>query len=157
MEKQILKGYKGAVDRLGNFYPFTKAEVLSACHDKGFRVLALEVLKEDPRISFLQVKDNLEHPEYYKVNYQDFDYKALAIDFLGLCSFSIYGKQLGSYAAIEVPNPSIYGYAITREQQETLCKLVEINQCSLESLRPIFQTTTYETTLGYQYEKLPKE
>ncbi len=152
-DKKIQKGYKGAVDRLGNFYPFEKAEVLTASHDKNFRRLTLEELGQDPRIAFLEVKDTLPHPEFYDVNYQDYDFKALAIDFLGFCSFSIYGEQLGNYAAIEVPNPNIYGYSITREQQETLCKLVEINHCSLESLKPVFQTKTYDVVLGYQYEK----
>ena len=112
------------------------------CHDRNFRLLTLGELQEDPRILFESVKEQLEHPEFYAVNYQDYDFKALSIDFLGLCSFTIYGDKLDNYAIVEVPDPKIYGYRITKEQQETLCELVRINRCSLDSLRPIFQTRT---------------
>ncbi len=137
------KGMKGAVLRNGDFYSFDSVNNITACHNANFRYLTLEILKTDPRMLFENVRSQLEHPEYYDVNYSDYDYKALAIDFLGLCNFTIYGTHLGSYAAIEVPDPRIYGYKITKEEQDTLIKLVKINQCSLESLRPIFKEDNY--------------
>ncbi len=158
MEKKnqsLPKGYTGAVDRLGQFYPFERAEVINASHSRKFRELTLNILRTAPRIHFEKVKGQLEHPEYYAVNYQDYDYKALAIDFLGFCVFSIYGNKLGGYAAIEVPDPEIYGYSITKEQQETLCHLVMINHCHIDSLKPIFQMEPYTTKMN-QYEKIRK-
>lgn len=156
MEKYSLpnlpKGVKGAVDRNGDFYSFGSVNSLGACHDVGFRYLTLEVLKRDPRIRFEVLKNSLEHPEYYAVNYADYDFKALAIDFLGICNFAVYGTQLNNYAAIEVPNPCIAGFHVIREQQDTLIQLVKINHCSLESLRPIFSKEEYFT----KYVKVKK-
>lgn len=137
------KNTTGAVDRNGDFYAFASSEKLASVHNNGFRILTLEVLKRDPIIRFEKLKSNIEHPEYYATNYGEYDFKALAIDFLGLCSFTIYGTELDNYAPIEVPIPKIGGFKITREQQDTLIQLVKINYCSIESLRPIFRHEEY--------------
>lgn len=81
------RGIKGAVLRNGDFYGFDSVNMLSACHNSGFRYLTLEILNKDPKVLFESVKNELEHPEYYAVNYADYDYKALAIDFFRFMYF----------------------------------------------------------------------
>lgn len=113
---ELEKGYRGIIDRYGDFYALDEIGNIDPIHQK------IDLDQDTKKI-------------YYLRN-QIPDYRAMFIDVLGYCNYDAYPSS--DFAIIEVPNPKINNYQITKEQQNTIIKLVKLNKNSTKSLNPIF-------------------
>lgn len=132
---ELEKGYRGIVDRFGDFYALDEIGNIDPIHQK----MVPSYLKDND-IDIIEKFQNLDLDEktkkiYYLRNGIP-DYRAMIIDVLGYCNYDAYPSS--DFAVIEVPNPKINNYQITKEQQNTLIKLVKLNKNSTKSLNPIF-------------------
>ena len=122
---ELEKGYRGIVDRFGDFYALDEIGNIDPIHQE-----MLPKYLKDNGIDIVDKFKNLDLDEktkkiYYLRNGIP-DYRAMLIDVLGYCNYDAY------------PNPKINNYQITKEQQNTLIKLVKLNKNSTKSLNPIF-------------------
>ena len=132
---ELEKGYRGIVDRFGDFYALDEIGNIDPIHQemlpKYLKDNGIDIVDKFEKIDLDQDTKKI----YYLRN-QIPDYRAMLIDVLGYCNYDAYPSS--DFAIIEVPNPKINNYQITKEQQNTLIKLVKLNKNSTKSLNPIF-------------------
>ena len=132
---ELEKGYRGIVDRFGDFYALDEIGNIDPIHQemlpKYLKDNGIDIVDKFEKIDLDQDTKKI----YYLRN-QIPDYRAMLIDVLGYCNYQAYPSS--DFAIIEVPNPKINNYQITKEQQNTLIKLVKLNKNSTKSLNPIF-------------------
>lgn len=133
---QIEKGYKGVIDRLGNFYALDDIHSTLPVHQDKIQELLKEKLNINIINEFYKHSVPMEIQKNYFFGGNIPDYKSMIIDFLGFCNYETYAHN--PYAIIDVPNPRVANYQITREQQNTLIQLVTLNKNNLKSLDPIY-------------------
>ena len=127
---ELEKGYRGIVDRFGDFYALDEIGNIDPIHQE-----MLPKYLKDNEIDIVDKFEKIDLDEktkkiYYLRNGIP-DYRAMLIDVLGYCNYDAYPSS--DFAIIEVPNPKI-----NKEQQNTLIKLVKLNKNSTKSLNPIF-------------------
>ncbi len=147
--KELEKGYKGIIDRFGNFYAIDEIENVDPIHQE----MIPKHLK-DIDVNILEIFQKLDlDSETRKVYYFGRtipDYRSMIVDVLGYCNYDAYPNN--DFAIIDVPNPRINHYQITKEQQNTLIKLVDLNKNSTKSLKPIFSANQSLLMQIYQME-----
>ena len=133
--EELEKGYRGVIDRFGSFYALDNIGNIDPIHQemlpKYLQDNGIDIVDKFEKIDLDQGTKRI----YYLRNKIP-DYRAMLIDVLGYCNYDVYPNS--DFAIIEVPNPKINNYQITREQQNTLIKLVQLNKNSLRSLDPIY-------------------
>ncbi len=147
--KELEKGYKGIIDRFGNFYAIDRIENIDPIHQK----MIPEHLKDidiDIVELFQKLKLDSETRKVYFFGRTIPDYRSMIVDVLGYCNYDAYPNN--DFAIIDVPNPRINHYQITKEQQNTLIKLVDLNKNSTKSLKPIFSANQSLLMQIYQME-----
>lgn len=133
---EIPKGYKGVIDRLGNFYALDVTSSKLPIHQIKLKELLTEILNINIMNEFYKYSLPIKVQKNYFFGGDIPDYKSMMIDFLGFCNYEVYPNN--PYAVIDIPNPQIANYQITKEQQNSLIQLVTLNKNSSKSLNPIF-------------------
>lgn len=147
--KELEKGYKGIIDRAGDFYALDEISSISEVHQKAIKEyldsIGVNILEKFNRLS---LDDDTKRIYFFRPGIVD--YRAMIIDVLGYCNYEAYPNN--DYAVIEVPNPKIANYQITREQQNTLIRLVDLNGNAPNSIAPIFSANQSLLLEIYQIE-----
>lgn len=147
--EKLEKGYKGIIDRYGNFYAIDKIENVEPIHQEMIPRHLNEI-----GINIVEILENLnldsKTKKVYYFGQSIPDYRSMIVDVLGYCNYESYPNN--DFAVIDVPDPKINHHQITKEQQNTLIKLVDLNKNSTKSLKPIFSANQSLLMQIYQME-----
>ena len=105
---ELEKGYRGIVDRFGDFYALDEIGNIDPIHQemlpKYLKDNGIDIVDKFEKIDLDQDTKKI----YYLRN-QIPDYRAMLIDVLGYCNYDAYPSS--DFAIIEVPNPKINNFS----------------------------------------------